>query len=127
MAGADPDPGRITGLAEFHGVADQVLEQLGELDFIAHDGGQRVAFDLGLVVADRELQVIQRPVQHVVTIRDGKRFAVGAHPRIRQQVPDQRLRPLGAVRDEAEKLVRFAVELALVPHPEQFRETVDRP
>ena len=76
---------------ELDGVADQVLEELHELRLVGHHRGQLGDRDRGIALLDGGLEVGQRPRRHFRGVRGPQGFALGADPRIGQQVIDQAL------------------------------------
>ena len=71
FAGADVNDGRPFA-AELDRIADEVLEQLRELDLIGQEGGQGIVRDLGVRLRDGDLEIEEGAAQHAIHVRGAK-------------------------------------------------------
>ncbi len=63
---------------EFHGIADEILKQLGQLGGVRHHGRQRVAGDLGVGFMQRDGEIGEGEIERGVAVGGFEGFATGA-------------------------------------------------
>ena len=135
LCGGDGDVGGKVGFAEFEGIADEVLEELGELGVVAVEGGKgAVDGDDGASFANGDFEVLEGAVDDFVAVNGGEGFGAGVEAGIFEEVEDELLHAFGAFDGEADVAVGVFVESALVAvleeldvagdHAEGFLEVV---
>src|SRR5439155_15529307 len=109
---ADVDPWPL-GAAELDGVADQVLEQGGDLDRVPGHGRQAVPRDLGAALLQGRAQIDHHLLEHGLAVDLLELAGARAGPGIVQEALDQAAHARGAVAGELDELLRVLVEPAL--------------
>src|SRR5260221_1577118 len=107
--------------AELDRVADQVLEQLGELDRVPLDARQGVMGYDCAAFFDSQLEVGKGPVQDLLHRHGFERFALGSHSRIGQQSDDERLHALRAVQGESDEFIGIVGQFPSVALAEKLQ------
>ena len=113
--------------AELQGIADEVLEHLPQLGGIGHHGGKLGSRDHGPTLPDADLEVREHVVKHRRTIGRLKGLAASAHPRIRQEVLNERMHTGGARDGVGDELMGVGIELVAVALLKQLNAPCDRP
>lgn len=125
--GRDPDVRRDIGPTITQSVADQVREDLPELDRVGHDPRQVPDLDRRARGLDRPREIKENLREHRARVRRLERPAGRGHAGKGEQILDLRLHPGAAVDDEVDILARGPVEPIPVPPHEELRERDDRP
>src|SRR3954447_1194958 len=107
--------------AELERIADQVLEELHELHLVDIDARQRIPADRGPGLLDRRAQIGDGALERRLEGHGLELLALGADPRVGEQVLDQLLHARRAVDHVVHEFAPVAVELVAVAPREQLR------
>ncbi len=121
--GRDVDARRA--VAELQRVADQVLEELDELDRVGEHRGQVIMGHHRPLLRDGPAEIGPRLVERRPGPHLPKALRLGGDAGIAKQAVDQGLHPRGAVDRVVDVLVGPLVEPALVPLGQQIQEAGD--
>src|SRR5262249_42616405 len=121
--GADVNARRLSRLAELDGVADEVLEQLGQLGSVRQHRGQVLGADLRAALLDHRLQIGDDLTHDCRAVGQRQGVLHSARVRVGQQILDERLHAGGSVHGVGDVLVGLGIELALVALGQQFQVT----
>ena len=111
--------------SELEGVADQILENLGELSLVGANRWQRFMIDNGPRGVNFGLQIMQDALDQICTIDRFQFAATRIYARHHKQVVDERLHALGAIDRVFNIFVRLCVQFSLVPFRQQLHVTGD--
>src|SRR5690606_30554460 len=109
------------GLVEFHGIGDEVLKDLSELNGVGGHGRQVIVRNGGVGFLEGWRQVLQDTSEHELSVHALERTAARADARKREQVVDQRLHALDALHREPDELVRVGIEPAVIAARQELR------